>query len=255
MENNIKALKDDVIAWIKHWYMSTSPNDNTPIIVGVSGGAISNVLLCTLSTALSPNRVVGVIMRDSPVLSEDNEALNICDYTKVKIIRLPVYPSINAMKNVLTLDGKVKLSERAVNNIPARIRMAMLYAYSQSVNGFVASSQTLSDAFIGNNTIYGDGCGDFAPFANLTREEIIQIGHELGMSDKFLDIKPDDKLPASEPDEKKFNFTYKELDNYIRTGKIESLQSKVLIDKLHIKNKFKRFKTESFEPDLYIYQP
>lgn len=255
MENNILTLKQDLIKWVKEWYSNNAKDESVPIIIGLSGGAISNVMLCLLCSALGPQRVHGVIMRSINQISDDEPAINICSYTKVKYVRIPVYPAVNALKNVMLLDAKVKISEQCINNLPARMRMVALYAYSQSVGGFVVSTQTLSDAFIGHNTIYGDGCGDFAPFANLTREEIMQIGLELGMDSKYLDIIPDDNLPTSIPDEDKFNFKYKELDSYIRTGIIHNNRSKALIDKLHAVNKFKRFKTESFNPGLYVYNP
>jgi len=255
MENNSLKIKDDVIKWIKTWYAQNAPLTNTPIVIGISGGAISNILLCTLCSALGPENIIGVLMRDSTDIKADTPGLNICEYTKVKHVRLAIFPAINALKNVMTLDGKVRISEKTVNNLPARMRMVMLYAYSQSVDGFVVSSQTLSDSFIGHNTIYGDGCGDFAPFANLTREEIMQIGLELGMNEQYINIEPDDMLPASLPDEEKFKFTYKELDSYIRTGLIDNTRSKALIDRAHAMTKYKRFKTESFNPGLYVYEP
>lgn len=255
MENNFSELKQDLIKWIKNWYFSNATNENMPVVVGLSGGAISNVMVCLLCTALGPHRVHGVIMRGVNQVSDDEPAVNICNYVKIKFVRIPIFPSVNALKNVMTLDGKVRLSEQAINNIPARMRMVALYAYSQSVEGFVVSTQTLSDMFIGHNTIYGDGCGDFAPFANLTREEIMKIGDELGMDKKYLEIIPDDGLPASIPDEDKLQFKYKELDTYIRTGIIENVRSKALIDKLHSINSFKRLKMASFNPGLYVFNP
>lgn len=255
MENDILTLKQDLIKWIKNWYFRNAFNDNTPVIIGLSGGVISNVMACLLCSAIGPEKIRGVIMRSATQLSDDEPAINLCNYIKIKYVRIPVYPAINALKNVMTLDAKVRISERAINNIPARMRMLTLYAYSQSVDGFVVSTQTLSDMFIGHNTIFGDGCGDFAPFLNLTRKEIVEIGLELGMDKKYLEIIPDDGLPASLPDEDKFNFKYNELDTYIRTGIINNLRSKSLIDKMHAENKFKRFMMESFNPGLYVYNP
>ena len=255
MENNCLQIKADLIKWVKSWYDTYAPYDTTKIVVGVSGGVISNVMLCLLCTALGPNKVIGVLMRDQTDIKSDVPGLNICDYVKVNHVSLAIYPSINALKNVMTLDGKVRISEKAINNLPARMRMVTLYAYAQSIDAFVVSTQTLSDSFVGHNTIYGDGCGDFAPFANLTREEIINIGRDLGMDEKYLSIEADDMLPASTPDEHKFGFTYEELDTYIRTGIIENTRSKSLIDRAHAMSRYKRDGMASFNPKLYVYEP
>ena len=46
-------------------------------------------------------------------------------------------------------------------------------------------------------------------------------------------------LPTSKTDEENLGFTYAELDKYIRTGEIDSKDTKELIDKKHKMNLFK----------------
>ena len=76
--------------------------------------------------------------------------------------------------------GDLALSEQSLNNLPPRIRMATLYAVSQSCNGRVANTCNLSEDWVGYSTRYGDAAGDFSPLSKLTVTEVKQIGHLLG---------------------------------------------------------------------------
>ena len=52
-----------------------------------------------------------------------------------------------------------KFEGQAKVNLPPRLRMAVLYAVSQSVNGRVANTCNLSEDWVGYNTKFGDGAG------------------------------------------------------------------------------------------------
>ena len=130
------------------------------------------------------------------------------------------------------------MSEQAKVNLPCRIRMATLYAVSQSVNGRVANTCNLSEDWIGYSTRYGDSVGDFSPLSDLTVTEVRAIGHALGLPAHLVDKVPTDGL-CGKTDEDNFGFTYEVLDKYIRTGEIDDEEVKARIDTLHQKNLFK----------------
>ena len=70
----------------------------------------------------------------------------------------------------------IKVSDQTFINLPPRLRMTTLYAVSQSVNGRVANTCNLSEAYIGWETRWGDAVGDFAPLQGLTCSEVIALG-------------------------------------------------------------------------------
>ena len=72
-------------------------------------------------------------------------------------------------------------SDEAKIDLPARIRMNVLYAVSQSINGKVVNTCNFSENWIGNNVKYGDDIGDFAPISQFTRSEINEIGQTLSI--------------------------------------------------------------------------
>lgn len=61
-------------------------------------------------------------------------------------------------------------------NLPQRIRMSVLYAIAQSMNGRVINTCNLSENLIGYFTYYGENAGDASLLGSLTVEEVKEIG-------------------------------------------------------------------------------
>ena len=153
--------------------------------------------------------------------------------------------AVDGVKNAVPFE----LSEQSKNNLPARIRMATLYAVSQSNNGRVANTCNLSEDWVGYSTRYGDSVGDFSPCSNFTVREVRAIGRLLGLPDVLVDKVPVDGL-CGKTDEENLGFTYAELDRYIREGKIDDPVKKEKIDRLHRINAFKLKLMPVYEPDF-----
>ena len=64
----------------------------------------------------------------------------------------------------------------------------------------------------------------------------------------LVDKAPSDGL-CGKTDEDNLGFTYAELDKYIRTGEIEDLEKKELIDRKHKANLFKLEVMPSYKPE------
>lgn len=151
-----------------------------------------------------------------------------------------------AVNEVLeSFEGVVSPTPQTTTNLPARIRMATLYAISQSVNGRVANTCNLSEDWVGYATKYGDAAGDFSPLSQLTVTEVKAIGRELGLPSELVDKIPTDGL-CGKTDEDNLGFTYAELDEYIRDGIEPSEEVKAKIDSMHEKNLFKLQPMPSF---------
>ena len=146
------------------------------------------------------------------------------------------------------IPDELPLTRLATTNLPPRIRMATLYAVSQSCNGRVCNTCNLSEDWVGYSTRYGDSVGDFSPLSHLTVTEVKQVGRLLGLPDALVDKVPIDGL-CGKTDEENLGFTYDTLDRYIRTGCIEDAKTKERIDNMHVKNMFKLQLMPSFVPD------
>ena len=229
---DIEDIKREVIEWIRDWFDKNGKGCNA--IVGLSGGKDSTVVAKLCVEALGKDHVIGVAMPD--INQGLNDADKIAEYLGIKFIEAPI--------GIITKDfnyvgWEVPMSEQTIQNIPPRIRMTMLYAIAQTYNGRVSCNCNLSEDYIGYSTMFGDNAGAFAPLANLTVTDVRALGHALGLPDDWVDKTPDDGLPNSSPDEEKFGFTYRVLDEYIRTGRCDDEEVKAKIDARHDKNVFK----------------
>jgi len=136
------------------------------------------------------------------------------------------------------LSEKLEVSRQTECNLPPRLRMAAVYAVSQSVNGRVCNTCNLSEDWVGYSTRYGDSVGDFSPLSRLTVAEVKEVGRVLGLPSMFVDKTPIDGL-CGKTDEENLGFTYATLDRYIREGICEDEEIKALIDRKHKMNLFK----------------
>jgi NAD+ synthase len=140
----------------------------------------------------------------------------------------------------------IKVTPQAIINFPPRIRMATLYAVSQSLNGRVIGTDNASEAYIGYSTRWGDNVADLMPILNFTSEEVVAVGDALGLPYELTHKTPSDGL-CGKTDEDNFGFTYATLNKYIRTGICEDEEVKAKIDNLHNKNLFKLQPIPSFK--------
>ena len=206
-------------------------------VVGISGGKDSSVVAALCVEALGKDRVFGVLM-------PQGEQPDI-DYSRMLVDHLGIDSCVvNIGNTVCTLKHEIKpqlgdrWSKQTSTNLPARIRMATLYAVSQTVNGRVANTCNLSEDWVGYATRYGDAAGDFSPLSQLTVTEVKAIGRELGLPSELVDKTPTDGL-CGKTDEDNLGFTYAELDAYIRDGIEPNEEVKAKIDSMHQKNLFK----------------
>lgn len=250
MFNAVKA-KNDCVQWIRDWFEANGKDCNA--IIGISGGKDSTVVAALCVEALGKDRVYGIRMPNG-YQADIEDAKEVCKYLKIHSFDCDIKKAydaiceeigwaIYAMSNLKVLEPSVQ----AKINLPPRIRMATLYAISQSLNGRVVGTDNASEAYIGYSTRWGDNVADLMPILNFTSEEVVAIGDALGLPYELTHKTPSDGL-CGKTDEDNFGFTYEVLNKYILTGKCEDEEVKSKIDNLHNKNLFKLQPIPSFVP-------
>lgn len=232
---NAVEVKDRIVAWIKDFFEANGKDCKA--VIGISGGTDSSVVAALCVEALGKDRVFGVLMPQN-TQSDIGFAHDLCNYLGIKNCVVDIGSTVDNLLNVIWVRSGVEISEQTEINLPPRIRMATLYAVSQSMNGRVANTCNLSEDWVGYSTRYGDSVGDFSPLSNITKTEVKEIGKALGLPDELVYKVPSDGL-CGKTDEDNLGFTYDVLDKYIRTGEIEDMNTKVKIDSMHEKNLFK----------------
>ena len=240
---DVKKVTNDCVQWIKDFFEKNGKD--CMAVVGISGGKDSSVVAALCVEALGKDRVIGVLMPNH--IQDDIEYSHLlCEHLGIKNYTVDVGVAIDELLNNIHFRATdIEISDQTKTNLPARIRMATLYAISQSMNGRVANTCNLSEDWVGYATRYGDAAGDFSPLSQLTVTEVKAIGRELGLPSELVDKTPTDGL-CGKTDEDNLGFTYSELDAYIRDGIEPSEEVKAKIDSMHEKNLFKLQPMPSF---------
>jgi NAD+ synthase len=243
MSFNAKEVKDKCVEWIREWFKENG--NQCKAVIGISGGVDSSVVAALCVEALGKERVYGVLM---PQNSQDDidYSYELCEHLGIKHCVIDIGNTVEDMLTLMYIKSGIKVSNQTEINIPARVRMVMLYAISQSIDGRVANTCNLSENYVGYSTKYGDAAGDFSPLESLTKTEVKAIGKELGLPERLVVKVPTDGL-CGKTDEENLGFSYDVLDKYIRTGEIEERPTKHWIDALHMMNDFKMKPMAHFE--------
>lgn len=230
-----EKAKQDVIEWISDFFDKNGADCNA--VVAISGGKDSSVVAALCVEALGRERVYGVLLPNGKQHDIDM-SYRLVEHLGINYTVLNISNIYEAAIEELNWNMPVDISRQTRTNLPARIRMAMTYAVSQSMNGRVANTCNLSEDWVGYSTRYGDAAGDFSPLSKFTVREVIMIGESLGLPEELVHKVPIDGLSGL-TDEENLGFTYEALDNYLRTGVCEDKEVKKLIDSKRRWNKFK----------------
>lgn len=260
-----QKTKDDIVKWIRDFFEKNGNGCNA--VVGISGGKDSSIVAALCVEALGKDRVIGVTMpngcqgttatvnEDGIVFAraakddeEDNSIDLLVNHLGIKCFTIPITEAYGDMIYEIVTNMNTSITEQTLINLAPRLRMSMLYAVSQTVNGRVANTCNLSEDWIGYSTRYGDSVGDFSPLSKLTVTEVKEIGHILELPSELVEKVPSDDL-CGKTDEDNLGFTYAALDKYIREGICDDEEIKAKIDTLHEKNLFKLQLMPIYDPE------
>ncbi|MBM6999752.1 NAD(+) synthase [bacterium] len=235
------ATVEAITRWIRSYFDGACPKGRA--VVGISGGKDSSCVATLCVRALGRDRVLGVLMPNG-VQSDIDDARRVVSTLGIAGVTMNIGRTVSAaldmfedsaeLSSVTGLDG---LSRDGRINLPARIRMATLYAIAQSLphGGLVMNTCNRSEDYVGYSTKYGDAAGDLAPISGLVVEEVRQVGRALGLPADLVGKPPSDGLSGMD-DEQKLGFSYEVLDRYILTGACADEATRRRIDVMHVRN-------------------
>lgn len=175
-------------------------------LIGLSGGIDSSVTAAIAVKALSPDRVIGVLMPSSynPPESEE-DALLLARNLGIRTLRLPISAPFSAFREVLSEGLGEKVSGLVEENLQARIRGVLLMALSNHFPGYlVLNTGNKSEIAVGYCTLYGDTCGALSVLGDVTKDLVYELALEINREGPVIPERVLRKPPSAElrPDQK-----------------------------------------------------
>jgi len=239
-----KKTAAEIIEWIRAYFDENGKG--CAAVVGISGGKDSSVVAALCARALGADRVWGVLLPRGEQW-DIGVSRDLADFLGIRRREIDIEKCADSVLAAMR-EGGLEPDAQAAVNVPARVRMLVLYAAATTVGGRVANTCNLSEDWVGYSTKFGDSAGDFSPLSRLTVTEVKVLGRELGLPARFVDKTPEDGL-TGRSDEDNLGFSYDVLDRYIREGICEDAKAKGRIDELRRRNLHKLAPMPCYEPD------
>jgi NAD+ synthase len=177
------------------------------LVIGLSGGLDSSVVLKLCANAIGPEKLFGLVMPGSSTPREDiKDAIDLATSLGVRFEVIDLTPIIERYSQVLPDDT------RARGNLTARIRMNILYYYA-AINGYlVVGTSDKSERKIGFFTKFGDGAADILPIAHLYKTQIRELARFLKVPRTIIEKKSSPRLWDNHLAEDELGMTYERID-------------------------------------------
>lgn len=142
------------------------------VLLGLSGGVDSALVAAIAADALGAEKVRAVML-PSRFTSKDSleDAAECAKLLGISYETIPIGPAHEL------LQGQLKLSGLAEENVQSRIRGIMLMGLSNQTGWMVVSTGNKSEMSMGYATLYGDMCGGYAPLKDVYKTAVYALCH------------------------------------------------------------------------------
>lgn len=178
-------------------------------VIGLSGGIDSAVAAYLAQKAVGSKNLLGLLLPYKQSSKDSiTDALTVSKKLKIKTKIIDVTPAVDAL--IQNDIDKVRKG-----NIIARMRMIVLYDYSNEFKGLVIGTGNKTELLLGYSTIYGDSACAINPIGDLYKTQIWQLAELLKIPKNIIRKKPSADLWIGQTDEGELGFTYKEVDRLL----------------------------------------
>lgn len=222
----------------QHWTKWAEAVGAKKYVVGISGGVDSSTVAALACKIFGKDSVVGVLM-PCDEQADIVDSWQLVQHLGIKSVTINIGDMFADLKCKLD-NNCIEINDQAKTNAPARLRMTTLYAVAQSLGAFVLNTCNFSETCVGNDTRWGDQCGDYAPIKMLTKGEVVDLALWLGVPANLAKKTPVDGLQPL-TDEERLGVTYNEIDAVIRNKNPDAVDivAAALVTKKYHENKFK----------------
>ncbi len=205
---NYKLAREFIKNFIREEILSNGFNR---VVVGLSGGVDSSLVLYLAVDALGNKNVKAVMMpykTSSPESLKD--AMLVGDELKVSYEIVDISNIADAyFENIKDISNLRK------GNFLARTRMAVLFDKALKFQSVVVGTSNKSELLLGYSTWYGDMAAGLYPIGDLYKTQVWGLAKEVGVPERIVKKKPSADLWPGQSDEKELGASYKELDEIL----------------------------------------
>ena len=156
------------------------------VLLGLSGGIDSALVLAVAVDALGKDRVRAVMM-PSPYTADISwiDAREMAQRMGVRYDEISIVPEFEAFKQSLAGQFKGLAEDTTEENIQARIRGTLLMALSNKFGSIVLTTGNKSEMATGYCTLYGDMAGGFAVIKDLAKTTVFELARWRNANDPY----------------------------------------------------------------------
>jgi NAD+ synthase (glutamine-hydrolysing) len=150
------------------------------VVVGVSGGIDSALVVALAAEALGPERVHGVSM-PSRYSSEGTrtDAERLAEAVGIDFREIAIEPIVEPYLGALAPHFAGREPDLTEENLQARIRGTLLMALSNKFGWLVVATGNKSELSVGYATLYGDMAGGFALLKDVFKTDVFRLARHL----------------------------------------------------------------------------
>ncbi len=156
------------------------------VLLGLSGGIDSALVLAIAVDALGADRVRAVMM-PSPYTADISwlDARDMAGRMGVRYDEISIRPEFEAFKASLSGEFAGRAEDSTEENIQARIRGTLLMALSNKFGSMVLTTGNKSEMATGYCTLYGDMAGGFAVIKDLPKMKVFAMARWRNQHDPY----------------------------------------------------------------------
>lgn len=156
------------------------------VLLGLSGGIDSALVLAIAVDALGPERVRTVMM-PSPYTADISwqDAQAMAERLGVRHDVIPIAEQVQAFESALAPLFMGRAPDTTEENLQARCRGVLLMALSNKLGHLVLTTSNKSEVAMGYSTLYGDMAGGFALLCDVYKTEVFALARWRNVHDVY----------------------------------------------------------------------
>jgi NAD+ synthetase len=169
------------------------------VLVGLSGGIDSSLVVWIACKAMGPKNVMGVSM-PSPYTSEmsKEDAKRLAENLGIRFEEVPIPQMFKIYKEALSPLFEGLEEDETEENIQARIRGNILMALSNKFNALLLTTGNKSEFAMGYCTLYGDLSGGLAVISDIPKTLCYRLAHYINSEKEIIPRRIIERPPSAE---------------------------------------------------------